>query len=54
MDLQIAPYLSLLLHGAGWSPAYPRVMTNAQLEIALERGAASRPGSFRVRRGHQL
>ena len=33
---KIAPYLSLLLHGAGWAPAFLRLMTNVQLATTLE------------------
>ncbi|EMD35803.1 hypothetical protein CERSUDRAFT_52831 [Gelatoporia subvermispora B] len=33
---KIAPYLSLLLNGVGWSPGFPRLMTNAQLRETLE------------------
>ncbi|KAI0791367.1 Saccharopine dehydrogenase-domain-containing protein [Abortiporus biennis] len=34
---RIAPYLTLLLHGAGWAPTYPRLMTNEQLALAMEK-----------------
>ncbi|KAF6756526.1 Saccharopine dehydrogenase-domain-containing protein, partial [Ephemerocybe angulata] len=34
---KVAPYLTLLLHGAGWAPGFPRLMTNAQLVQALEK-----------------
>ncbi|PCH34748.1 hypothetical protein WOLCODRAFT_139556 [Wolfiporia cocos MD-104 SS10] len=43
---KIAPYLSLLLHGAGWAPSYPRLMTNEQLTIALEKAQAISRGRF--------
>ncbi|KAF9466713.1 Saccharopine dehydrogenase-domain-containing protein [Collybia nuda] len=33
----VAPYLTLLLNGAGWSPSFPRLMTNEQLVVALDR-----------------
>ncbi|OCH83748.1 hypothetical protein OBBRIDRAFT_892143 [Obba rivulosa] len=33
---RVAPYLSLLLNGVGWSPGFPRLMTNAQLRETLE------------------
>ncbi|KAF8804193.1 hypothetical protein BYT27DRAFT_7194939 [Phlegmacium glaucopus] len=33
---KIAPYLTLFLNGAGWSPSFPRLMTNEQLAVALE------------------
>jgi hypothetical protein len=34
---QVAPYLTLLLNGAGWSPSFPQLMTNEQLTVALDR-----------------
>ncbi|KAF8888387.1 Saccharopine dehydrogenase-domain-containing protein [Gymnopilus junonius] len=34
---KVAPYLTLFLNGAGWSPSFPRLMTNDQLAIALMR-----------------
>ena len=34
---QVAPYLTLLLNGIGWSSAFPRLMTNEQLSVALKR-----------------
>lgn len=34
--LQIAPYLTLFLNGTGWSPSFPRLMTNEQLSVTLE------------------
>jgi hypothetical protein len=34
---QIAPYLTLLINGTGWGPSYPRLMTNEQLRVTLER-----------------
>ncbi|KAJ2913550.1 hypothetical protein MD484_g6867, partial [Candolleomyces efflorescens] len=34
---RVAPYLTLLLHGAGWAPGFPRVMTTTQLSLALEK-----------------
>ncbi|CCL98467.1 uncharacterized protein FIBRA_00465 [Fibroporia radiculosa] len=43
---KIAPYLSLLLHGAGWSPSYPRLMTNEQLTLALEKAQQVGRGRF--------
>ncbi|TFK25840.1 hypothetical protein FA15DRAFT_638562 [Coprinopsis marcescibilis] len=33
----VAPYLTLLLNGTGWSPGFPRLMSNDQLQAALER-----------------
>lgn len=43
---QIAPYLSLLLNGAGWAPGFPRLMTNDQLAIALENAQRIGRGRF--------
>ncbi|KAJ2928113.1 hypothetical protein H1R20_g8966, partial [Candolleomyces eurysporus] len=34
---RVAPYLTLLLHGAGWAPGFPRVMSTTQLALALEK-----------------
>ncbi|TFK35818.1 Saccharopine dehydrogenase-domain-containing protein [Crucibulum laeve] len=34
---KIAPYLTLFLNGTGWSPGFPRLMTNDQLPFALDR-----------------
>ncbi|KAI0349833.1 hypothetical protein OH77DRAFT_1431672 [Trametes cingulata] len=44
--IQIAPYLSLLLHGAGWAPAYPRLMTNEQLTTTLNIAQTLGKGRF--------
>ncbi|TDL17070.1 hypothetical protein BD410DRAFT_901633 [Rickenella mellea] len=33
---KIAPYLSLLINGVGWSPGFPRLMSTEQLTSALE------------------
>ncbi|PIL32665.1 hypothetical protein GSI_05369 [Ganoderma sinense ZZ0214-1] len=43
---KIAPYLSLLLHGAGWAPTYPRLMTNEQLTTTLEIAQTLGKGRF--------
>ncbi|KAH9916537.1 Saccharopine dehydrogenase-domain-containing protein [Fomitopsis serialis] len=43
---KIAPYLSLLLHGAGWAPNFPRIMSNAQLITALEKAQQIGRGRF--------
>ncbi|KZT63559.1 hypothetical protein DAEQUDRAFT_770505 [Daedalea quercina L-15889] len=43
---KVAPYLSLLLHGAGWTPNFPRTMTNAQLVTALEKAQQVGLGRF--------
>ncbi|KAF4583903.1 hypothetical protein EYR40_002401 [Pleurotus pulmonarius] len=37
---KIAPYLTLLLNGAGWQSSFPRLMTTKQLEAALFRASA--------------
>ncbi|KAF8966790.1 Saccharopine dehydrogenase-domain-containing protein [Flammula alnicola] len=34
---KVAPYLTLFLNGTGWSPSFPRLMTNDQLPVALAR-----------------
>ncbi|VDC06971.1 unnamed protein product [Peniophora sp. CBMAI 1063] len=31
---KIAPYLTLLINGAGWAPGFPRLLTNEQLPLA--------------------
>ncbi|KAG5641453.1 hypothetical protein DXG03_005142 [Asterophora parasitica] len=36
----VAPYLTLFLNGTGWSPNFPRLMTNGQLTVALDRARA--------------
>ncbi|KAI0942460.1 hypothetical protein AcW1_003090 [Taiwanofungus camphoratus] len=43
---KVAPYLSLLLHGAGWMPSFPRLMTNEQLTVALEKAQQVGKGRF--------
>ncbi|GBE85762.1 predicted protein [Sparassis crispa] len=43
---KIAPYLSLLLHGAGWAPSFPRLMTNEQLTTTLEKAQQIGMGRF--------
>ncbi|KAL1942345.1 hypothetical protein VTO73DRAFT_6409 [Trametes versicolor] len=43
---KIAPYLSLLLHGAGWAPAFPRLMTNEQLTTTLTLAQTLGKGRF--------
>ncbi|KAL0068301.1 hypothetical protein AAF712_004688 [Marasmius tenuissimus] len=40
---KIAPYLTLLLNGTGWSPGYPRLLSNTQLIESLV-SAKSLPG----------
>ncbi|KAF4622050.1 hypothetical protein D9613_009131 [Agrocybe pediades] len=37
---RIAPYLTLLLNGTGWSPSFPRLMTTTQLAIAQMKAQA--------------
>lgn len=44
--LKIAPYTTLLVHGAGWARGYPRTMTNEQLRLALETAQGVGPGRF--------
>ncbi|EPQ53172.1 hypothetical protein GLOTRDRAFT_140080 [Gloeophyllum trabeum ATCC 11539] len=34
--VKVQPYLTLLLHGAGWAQGFPRVMTNEGLATSLE------------------
>ncbi|KAI0318332.1 Saccharopine dehydrogenase-domain-containing protein [Amylostereum chailletii] len=36
---KIAPYLTLLINGAGWTPAFPRLLTTAQLPLATRLAA---------------
>ncbi|KAH9840769.1 Saccharopine dehydrogenase-domain-containing protein [Rhodofomes roseus] len=43
---KIAPYLSLLLHGAGWAPDFPRTISNAQLVTTLEKAQQVGRGRF--------
>ncbi|CDO70674.1 hypothetical protein BN946_scf184761.g12 [Trametes cinnabarina] len=43
---KVAPYLSLLLHGAGWAPGYPRLMTNENLTTTLEMAQTLGKGRF--------
>ncbi|TFK51437.1 hypothetical protein OE88DRAFT_1718878 [Heliocybe sulcata] len=45
---KIHPYLTLLLHGAGWAQGYPRVLTNAGLAEALTI-AQTLPGGDKAR-----
>ncbi|KAF8646029.1 hypothetical protein AX16_007454 [Volvariella volvacea WC 439] len=33
----IAPYLTLFLNGTGWAPGFPRLMSNEDLTVALQR-----------------
>lgn len=46
MLFQIAPYLTLFINGAGWSPSFPRLMTNKQLVTALGRAKEVGRGRF--------
>ena len=46
MPCQIAPYLTLLFNGAGWAPNFPRLMTNEQLALALEKAQQVGKGRF--------
>ncbi|KAF9510883.1 hypothetical protein BS47DRAFT_1347359 [Hydnum rufescens UP504] len=43
----IAPYISVLINGAGWQPGFPRLMSNEQLALALHRAAALGKARFR-------
>ncbi|THH32666.1 hypothetical protein EUX98_g1482, partial [Antrodiella citrinella] len=42
----IAPYLTLLFNGAGWAPNFPRLMSNDQLTLALEKAQQIGKGRF--------
>lgn len=33
---KIAPYLTTLIHGAGWAPGYPRIMTNEATDKMIQ------------------
>lgn len=43
---KVAPFLTLLLNGAGWAPSYPRLISNDQLTVALERAQQVGRGRF--------
>ncbi|TFK68903.1 hypothetical protein BDN72DRAFT_888403 [Pluteus cervinus] len=43
---KVAPYLTLFLNGVGWSKSFPRLMTDQQLAIALERARQLRGARF--------
>lgn len=43
---RIAPYLTLLIQGAGWARGYPPTMTNEHLRLALEAAQGVGPGRF--------
>jgi len=43
---QVAPYLTLFINGTGWSPLFPRLMTNDQLAVTLERAKEVGRGRF--------
>ncbi|KAF8603401.1 hypothetical protein BDV93DRAFT_442477 [Ceratobasidium sp. AG-I] len=43
---EIAPYLSLLVNGAGWKPGFPRLISNAELPQAIARAKEIGPGRF--------
>ncbi|KAF8574094.1 hypothetical protein K439DRAFT_1642441 [Ramaria rubella] len=46
---RIAPYITLLINGAGWQPGFPRLMTNEQLTSAITASRAISPhGRFRT------
>ncbi|KAG6837588.1 hypothetical protein H0H93_007002 [Arthromyces matolae] len=42
----VAPYLTLFLNGTGWSTNFPRLMTNEQLSIALDKARLFRGARF--------
>ncbi|KAI6001939.1 Saccharopine dehydrogenase-domain-containing protein, partial [Pisolithus albus] len=43
---KVAPYLTLFLNGVGWLPGFPRLMTNQDLTVALNRAAEVGPARF--------
>ncbi|KAI6122567.1 Saccharopine dehydrogenase-domain-containing protein [Pisolithus croceorrhizus] len=43
---KVAPYLTLFLNGVGWLPGFPRLMTNEDLTVALNRAAEVGPARF--------
>ncbi|KAK7696375.1 hypothetical protein QCA50_001029 [Cerrena zonata] len=43
---KVAPYLTSLINGAGWAPSFPRLMTNEQLAVALEKAQQVGRGRF--------
>lgn len=45
-SVQVAPYLTMLINGAGWAPSFPRLMTNDQLAITLEKAQQVGRGRF--------
>ncbi|KAI0338108.1 hypothetical protein BDW22DRAFT_1409660 [Trametopsis cervina] len=42
----VAPYLTLLLNGAGWAQGFPRLLSNAQLAATLEAAQSVGRGRF--------
>ncbi|KII95578.1 hypothetical protein PLICRDRAFT_34485 [Plicaturopsis crispa FD-325 SS-3] len=44
----IAPYLSMLINGAGWTPGFPRLVSNSQLPTLLSRAREVGSGRFAV------
>ena len=47
--IQIAPYTTLLINGAGWQPGFPRLMTTEQLAQAQQFSRNISPyGRFRT------
>ena len=49
-NTRVAPYLTLLLNGIGWSPSFPRLMSNEQLLTALNK-SRHLAGDGRMTRG---
>ncbi|KAI6024246.1 Saccharopine dehydrogenase-domain-containing protein [Pisolithus marmoratus] len=45
---KVAPYLTLFLNGVGWLPGFPRLMTNEDLAVALNRAAEIGPARFGI------
>ncbi|KAI6014540.1 hypothetical protein PISMIDRAFT_89188 [Pisolithus microcarpus 441] len=43
---KVAPYLTLFLNGVGWLPGFPRLMTNQDVTVALNRAAEVGPARF--------
>ncbi|KIM79378.1 hypothetical protein PILCRDRAFT_74408 [Piloderma croceum F 1598] len=43
---KVAPYLTLFINGTAWNPSFPRLMTNEQLAVTLERAQQVGRGRF--------
>ncbi|TXT10844.1 hypothetical protein VHUM_02349 [Vanrija humicola] len=37
----VAPYITCLIHGAGWSDAYPRILTNSQTDSLIRKSGGA-------------